>query len=232
MTITSLENLTLLDFPGKVAMKVYTQGCNFNCPFCHNPALSKIIKVREAKFQIRKEEVLDALYKRRHELDGLVIAGGEPTLHRDLLDFIQRVKDMGLLVKLDTYGSDPESLERVLYSKEVDYVSMDVKHSLHRYPEAIGQHVDIEQLKRSSEIVRSSGVDYEFRTKYVPSVHIEEDFHDISDWLFGAKRYFLEYFRGLIPVGSKPFVPTLGQLLDLERVRDSIKHNFDFVGVR
>lgn len=161
MRLGGLLKFSLIDYPGKVAAVVFTQGCNYRCPFCHNPEL-----VLPDLFSgpLPVEEVLVFLEKRRGQLQGLVITGGEPTLHADLSDFIRAVKEKGFLVKLDTNGSRVDVLRSILEEKLVDYIAMDIKSSLSSYDHAVGVKADIESVKASIELIKTSGIEHEFRT--------------------------------------------------------------------
>lgn len=192
MLLGGLQKLTLIDYPGKIAATVFTAGCNFLCPFCHNPELvdPKLIKNQPL---ISEEEFFAFLKSRRGELDGVCITGGEPTLHRDLADFLSKIKKSGFAVKLDTNGSHPEMLERLIAEKLVDYIAMDIKAPLEKYKEITGI-VNLEKIKQSVDLIKNSGIDYEFRTTVVPKFHKKKDIIKIAEWLKGSKKYFLQQF--------------------------------------
>lgn len=192
MTIMGLQKLTLLDYPGKLACTVFTGGCNFRCPFCHNASL-----VIPAKFggAMPTDEFFDFLEKRRGILQGVCVSGGEPTLMFDLEEFISRIKSMGFLVKLDTNGSRPEVLRALVEKGLVDYVAMDIKNSLDMYPKTVGvDDFDVAPIKQSVEYLMSGAVDYEFRTTLVFGHHTEREIEEIGKWLRGAKRIYLQNF--------------------------------------
>ena len=190
MIIKGLQKLTLLDFPGKIACTVFTAGCDLRCPFCHNAAL--VTKIDDGI--IPEEEFFAFLEGRKGRLDGVAITGGEPLMQKGIEDFIARIKKMGFLVKLDSNGTYPDTLERLLKSGNVDYVAMDIKNSPEKYSLTSGVAVDIETIKRSVKIIMDSGVDYEFRTTVPKELFEEADFVKIGEFIRGAKRYFLQEF--------------------------------------
>ena len=184
MIIGGLQKTSLLDFPEKIAAIVFTMGCNFRCGYCHNPELIN----GEAKI----EEVFEFLKTRQGKLDGVVITGGEPCLQKDLPEFIKQVKELGFAVKLDTNGSFPEMLEKVL--PDLDYVAMDIKAPLEKYSQIVNVDVDTSKILKSIEILKNGGVDYEFRTTVVKSQLSYEDFEKIGQLIQGAPRYYLQKF--------------------------------------
>lgn len=189
VNIQGYQKVTLLDFPGRVACTVFTGGCNLRCPFCHNGGL-----VREPLAHPNAAaEVLDYLSTRCGILDGVCLTGGEPLLQPDLADFIAKVKDMGLAVKLDTNGSLPERLRAVLSTGLVDHVAMDIKSSLPGYPKAIGCDMDTAPFVESMAIIRQSGASFEFRTTVVKGLHTADDLVAVAA-MIGDVPYFLQKF--------------------------------------
>ncbi len=184
MIIGGLQKTSLLDFPEKIAAIVFTVGCNFRCGYCHNPELIN----GGAKI----EDVFEFLKTRQGKLDGVVITGGEPCLQKDLPEFIKQVKELGFAVKLDTNGSFPEMLEKVL--PDLDYVAMDIKAPLEKYSQIVNVDVDTSKILKSIEILKNCGVDYEFRTTVVKSQLSYEDFEKIGQLIQGAPRYYLQKF--------------------------------------
>ena len=184
MIIGGLQKTSLLDFPEKIAAIVFTVGCNFRCGYCHNPELIN----GGAKI----EDVFEFLKTRQGKLDGVVITGGEPCLQKDLPEFIKQVKELGFAVKLDTNGSFPEMLEKVL--PDLDYVAMDIKAPLEKYSQIVNVDVDTSKILKSIEILKNGGVDYEFRTTVVKSQLSYEDFEKIGQLIQGAPRYYLQKF--------------------------------------
>ena len=188
-----LQKLTLLDYPGKMACTVFTGGCNFRCPFCHNRSL---VFLNENDSEISVSDILDYLETRKKVLDGICITGGEPLLHKGIFDFIRKVKEIGLLVKLDTNGSNCEALKELVEEGLVDYVAMDIKACPEKYPETIGlEHYDISEVARSKDFLLQGHVNYEFRTTVVAQFHEVADFEKIGRWIQGAKNYYLQNFE-------------------------------------
>ena len=190
MFFAGFQKLTLLDYPEKVACILFTMGCNFRCPFCHNASLVRA----EEKAEISEEEVLSFLKKRQGVMDGVCISGGEPLLYDGLEDFITKVKALGYSVKIDTNGSFPEKLKALVREGLVDYVAMDIKNSFDKYPLTAGTVVNIDNIKESINFLMSGEVEYEFRTTLVKELHTYEDMESIGKMIIGAKRYFLQNF--------------------------------------
>ena len=204
MKISGLQKLTLLDYPGKMACTVFTYGCNFRCPFCHNAMLV----TEENSDSISEDEFFTFLKKRQGILDGVCISGGEPTLQKDLAEFIGKIKAMGYAVKLDTNGSKPEVLRNLIEENLLDYVAMDIKNSPAKYSLTCGCEVDIALIKESVSIITESGIDHEFRTTTVREYHTAEDFAEIAEWLKSDSKYFLQQFvdsGNLIGENLSPF---------------------------
>lgn len=200
MIIAGLQKTTLIDYPGKMAAIIFTRGCNFRCHYCHNPGL-----VDPEKYypEIPESEILDFLEKRRNVLEGVVITGGEPLIQGDIEKFLRKVKNLGYAVKLDTNGTNPELLQKLIKKKLVDYLAMDIKHHLDRYGEVIDTKHDIENINKSIQLIMKSGLDYEFRTTILPKFFQLEDFHKIGALLKGAKNYYLQQFRPLVTLNVK-----------------------------
>jgi len=220
MNLQGYQKLTLLDFPGKVACTVFTGGCNFKCPFCHNASLV----LSPNAYSSAQEDIFIYLASRRGIIDGVCITGGEPLLQPDIEDFIIKVKELGLLVKLDTNGSFPDKLKSLIDKGLLDYVAMDIKSSKENYSKLCGAHVSIEDIEKSVEIIMSSNIPYEFRTTAVKELHSKEDFLNIGLWLKGAKKYFIQGFvdsGNLIKDGLSAF--SLEQMQELlEQVKQNI----------
>jgi pyruvate formate lyase activating enzyme len=191
MTFGGIEKLTLIDYPGKVACVVYTIGCNFRCPYCHNPEL--VDETVEAR--IAEDEVFALLARKTGFLDGIVITGGEPTMHGDdLLRFMAEVKSRGFLVKLDSNGTNPDVLRKAIERHLADYLAMDIKAPLSKYNAAVGRPVDTAAIRASIELIKASAVPYEFRTTVVKSMLSPEDIEAIGRDIQGARRYYLQKF--------------------------------------
>lgn len=191
MKIGALERFSLIEYPGKLSAIVFTQGCNFHCPFCHNPELVLPEQFRQS---IPEEEVLAFLATRLGKLDAVSITGGEPTLHDDLPRFIKRIKRLGFYVKLDTNGSNPDMLADLLRDKLLDYVAMDLKAPLAKYGLLTNAPVNLDNIRRSVDLIRASGVESEFRTTLVSNLLNKDDLvqlrHDFGD----LPKYFLQNF--------------------------------------
>lgn len=198
MKIYGLQKMTLLDFPGKVACTVFTGGCDWRCPFCHNYELAE----GRAPAVMETEELLAFLKKRQGLLDGVAVTGGEPCLQRDLPELLRRVRELGFSVKLDTNGAHPDMLKAILSEGLADYVAMDIKNSPARYAQTCGmREVDLGPVKESIGLLMEGKTDYEFRTTAVRELHEESDFHEIGKLIRGARRYFIQCFtdRGTVP---------------------------------
>lgn len=191
MKITGLNKLTLLDYPGKMACTVFLAGCNVRCPFCHNASL---VLNPSSQPEIEEEEFFAFLDKRKGVLEGVCVTGGEPTLRADLYDFIAKIKQKGYFVKLDTNGTNPGVIEKLI--PLVDYFAMDIKNSKEHYAETVGMgKFDIKNIERSVTVLMNSASDYEFRTTVVPELQEIEDFEKIGLWLKGAKALYLQPFK-------------------------------------
>lgn len=193
MTIKGLQKTTLLDYPEKLACTIFTAGCNFRCPFCHNASL--VLRAGEVD-EIPEKDLLSYLEKRGGLLDGVCITGGEPLLNPDIEELIVKIRSYGLLVKLDTNGAFPKRLESLLDKGLIDYVAMDVKNSDGKYGETVGlgESFDISSVNRSIDIIMKKAPDYEFRTTVVRELHDLEDLLSIARKLNGAKKYFLQKY--------------------------------------
>ena len=191
MTFGGFQKLTLLDYPEKVACILFTKGCNFYCPFCHNAYLVKDNHTEN----ITEDEVLSFLKKRQGILEGVCISGGEPLLHKGLEDFMNEVKTLGYPVKLDTNGSFPHKLQDLCEKGLVNYVAMDIKNTFEKYPQTAGtKALDIVNIKESIAFLLNGNVDYEFRTTVVNEFHTPDDIEVISSYIKGAKKYFIQNF--------------------------------------
>lgn len=192
MKICGLQKLSMVDYPGKLAATVFTGGCNLRCPFCHNAPL--VTRVAEAE-TLAPEEVLAFLKTRRGLLDGVVLSGGEPLLHKGVPKFLGEVKALGFAVKLDTNGTFPERLAGLLDAGLVDYVAMDIKNCPEKYPGTVGvPGFDAASVRESAALLMGGAVPFEFRTTVARELHTAEDIEAIGRWLTGAPRYVLQQF--------------------------------------
>ncbi len=205
MLILGLQKTTLLDYPGKVASTIFTGGCNFKCPYCHNRDL---VMPPADVLAYSKDEIFDHLNKKKKILDGVCITGGEPTLHKDLPDFISEIKDLGLLVKLDTNGTNPQMLKSLVNDGLLDYVAMDIKHSKAKYNSIANMiNFDLSAIEESVSFLKENSVEYEFRTTIMKECHTEDDIIEIGKWINGASAYYLQSYRESEQVINPIFSP-------------------------
>ena len=188
MKISGLQKVSLVDYNEHICATIFTSGCNFACPFCHNSGL-----VKGTEPIIPTDEVLEYLNKRKKVLDSVCISGGEPTLQHDLVDFIAQIKSMGYLVKLDTNGSNLTMLKQLVENKLIDYIAMDIKNGYSNYINTINAPLQF-QIKDSIDYIMHCGIDYEFRTTLISEFHSPNDIIEISKMISGAKRYYLQKF--------------------------------------
>lgn len=193
MLIGGLQKMTLIDYPGKIAATVFLVGCNFRCPYCHNPELVNP-ELTERQPEIKESDFFKFLDERTGFLDGVCITGGEPTIHSDLLIFIQNIKKRGFSVKLDTNGSNSGILEYLIKNDLVDFVAMDIKTSILKYNKVRAKN-KISQVQKSINVIKDSGKNYEFRTTVAPGIVDEKDIEEMTQWLKGAKKIVLQQFR-------------------------------------
>lgn len=213
MRIAGFQKLTLLDFPGKVSCILFTQGCNFKCPYCQNSGLIG----HENDELIDEEEIFSYLNKRKGVIDGVVISGGEPTVQADLVRFIRRVKDLGFLVKLDTNGSNPDILEELLKDNLLDYVAMDIKNPLALYKEVAGISPKVDKLKRSIELLKSCSIDHEFRTTIIKNIHDIDKIFEICSYVDGNKMYLQNFEQSENVLGANLESFSKEELLDIQK---------------
>lgn len=199
MRIYGLQKLSLVDYPGKTAAVLFTGGCNFRCPFCHNYGL-----VTDPGQPLDDGEVFSYLKKRQGLLDAVVITGGEPLLHADIADTIKKVRDLGYPVKLDTNGTFPNRLAELLSQGLIDYVAMDIKNCKEKYYLTAGCEVDLDAIEKSIMLLKSTETAFEFRTTVVSQLHTREDFVRIGEWIEGDESYFLQRFKDSenVPFGN------------------------------
>lgn len=205
MIIKGLQKQTVIDYPEKVACTIFTFGCNFRCSYCHNPELV----IDDGRPEIKENEILDFLKNRKGFLDAVCITGGEPTLNKNLPEFISNIKKLGLLVKLDTNGTNPEMLRELIEKKLVDYIAMDIKAPLEFYENVTNVKVNKDDIQKSIDLIKKFK-EYEFRITVVPGLFNEKHAKLIGEWLKGSKRFFIQQFRGIKTldksfVNKKPF---------------------------
>lgn len=206
VNIGGFQKSSLIDYPEKISAIIFTQGCNFRCPYCHNPELIEVksekkkVKSRVGLLSHQKESnttttsVLDFLASRQGKLDGVVITGGEPTLQKSLPEFIKQIKDLVFLIKLDTNGSNPEMLQYLLEENLIDYVAMDIKAPIEKYPEITNAKINTENILKSIELLKAYRIEHEYRTTVVKSQLSPADFEQIGKMIKGADKYYLQRF--------------------------------------
>jgi len=194
MKIVGLQKLSLIDYPGRIAVVVFFPGCNFLCPFCQNPDLVDLKRIKKNLF-IKEKDFFDFLKKRKGLLEGVCLTGGEPTIQPDLLSFIKEIKKHDFLIKLDTNGYRPEVLEAILKEGLIDFMAMDIKSSLEKYPVAVGKGINLENISKSVDLIKNSKIDYEFRTTVVPRLIDKEEINKIGQWLKNSRAFALQQFK-------------------------------------
>lgn len=226
MIISGFQKLTLLDYPNKLASIVFTQGCNFKCAYCQNSDLLSI----KTEGLIDEKEIFDYLKKRKKVLDGVVITGGEPTIQPNLTLFIQRVKDLGLKVKLDTNGSNPEIIKKLLKEDLVDYIAMDIKTDFDKYEDIIKINWNMDNIKKSIKLIKESTIEHEFRTTINKNDHTIEDLRRICEYLGPDENYFIQNFEQSDYVLDKSLKSFSKD--ELIRIEKKLKKEFPNVKVR
>ncbi len=228
MKIGGFQKTSLLDYPDTISAIIWAVGCNFNCPFCYNPQL-----VKKTTKCIPEEEILSFLQKRKGLLEGVVMSGGEPLLQKDIVEFIEKIKKRGYLVKIDTNGTHPEKLLELIDRKLIDYIAMDVKAPKNKYNKLAGRNIDINLIQKSVQIIKKNTIDYEFRTTFIPDFLKKEDIVEIAKWLNGSKKFYLQQFKSDNPLllseleHLKPYPKEY--LID---TIESIKDYFEFCKIR
>jgi len=211
---------SLIDYPGKIVSTVFFQGCNFRCPFCHNPDL--VIPDRFSSEHITQEIILSHLIENKMYLDGICITGGEPTLSHELLDFMRNVKKEKFFIKLDTNGTNPDMLRNIISEGLVDYIAMDVKGPFAKYETIVGMKVDIAHIKESIEIIKKSGVMHEFRTTVIPVLHTHSDVIETVKQLCGCSNFSIQQFRGKNTLDKSYEKESSYSKTELEEIRKEI----------
>lgn len=194
MKIAGLQKFTLIDYPDKIACTVFFAGCNFRCPWCYNPELVLPEKMKEQP-RIPEKEFFNFLKERKELLEGCVLCGGEPMINKDLPQFCNKIKRLDYLIKLDTNGSNPKMLEKLIDEKLIDYVAIDIKAPREKYSKLAGREVSVGNVEKSIKVLKQSGMDFEMRTTVVPGLLKKEDILRIAKWIEPASRYILQNFR-------------------------------------
>lgn len=230
MLIAGFQKSTLLDYPGKVAAMVFTYGCNLRCEYCHNPELVTLPCNRDALFS--DEDVYGYLKKRMGLLDAIVITGGEPTLQKDLETFIKKLKDIGLMVKLDTNGTNPKVVERLIGKNLVDYWAMDVKYEGGMYQKILKNSKEYENIKRSISLIMNSGKEYEFRTTFVKGIHTINCAKEIGKMIKGAKTYYIQNFRAGKTINPNMTNTNSFSIKELKKIKEAVAPFVEHVEIR
>ena len=202
MQIKGFQKTSLIDYPGNICSIIFLPNCNFRCSYCYNPELV----LDQGLPEIKEKYVLEELEKRKNFIDGVTITGGEPTLHKDLPEFIRKIKKIGLLIKLDTNGTNPEMLKDLIKNKMIDFVAMDVKNSFEKYEETVNIKADCRKLKESITLITESGIDHEFRTTVLLRLHKKEDLVKIAKEIEGARKYVIQQFVPAEKMLDKNFI--------------------------
>ena len=213
--VKGYQQSSLIEWPGKIVSIIFTGGCNFKCPFCHNRDLvAEFEQIPDLDF----DEILEKIKARRKWMDAVEFTGGEPLLHPDIETMLRKVKEARFLTKLDTNGSFPDKLRNLIDKKLVDYIAMDIKAPLAKYEEVVNAKVDLDKIQESIRLLMESGVEYEFRTTVVPKLHSKEDIEEIGKLIKGAKKYYLQSFvpkTTLNPSYEKERAFTNGEMKEL-----------------
>jgi len=235
--IGGFQKSSLIDYPEKISAIIFTQGCNFKCPYCHNPELinKKNDSPNPSSIQTKNigaEHILEFLDSRKGKLDGVVITGGEPTLHKDLPEFIEKIKELGFCVKLDTNGTNPKMLKKLLDEKLIDYVAMDIKAPIEKYEEVVCAKINTEKVLKNIEILKKSHIDYEFRTTVVKSQLSADDFEKIGEMISGAEKYYLQRFMPTKTLDESFMQKTTYSDKEFEQITENLQKFVNKVEVR
>ena len=200
MKIGGIQKTSLIDYPNKVCAVFFASGCNFRCPYCYNPEL-----VFNKTKLINEKWIKNFLEKRKNLLDAILLTGGEITIQQDFIEFLKKIKKYGYLIGIETNGSKPDAIKKIIDHKVVDFIAMDIKSDLETYEKAAGAEIDKGKIKKSVELIKNSNIDYEFRTTVVPGLFDEETAIKIGEWLKQSKRYVLQQFRNEKKMIDKSF---------------------------
>jgi pyruvate formate lyase activating enzyme len=199
MIIGGLKETSLLDYPDKFCAIIWTVGCNLRCPYCYNPNL---IYHKNLKYK-NEDDIILFLKKWKKDLEALSITGGEPFLQENIFEFINKIKNIGYLIKIDTNGTFPNKLKRLIEENLVDYISMDIKAPKNKYNLLCGRKVNIRNIQKSIDLIKKSSKDYEFKTTIIPKMLEKKDIIEIAKWLKGAEQFYLQQFKNETPLLSK-----------------------------
>jgi len=227
MRISGFQKLTLVDYPGHTACIIFTQGCNFKCPFCHN---SSLINTENNSNEIDEQVLFDYLDKRKGLIDGVCISGGEPLLQNDIVLFIKKIKGKGYKIKLDTNGSNPSVLNSLIENGLVDYVAMDIKNSFSKYETTSGVNVNISNIKKSIDVLKNSSIDFEFRTTIVKELHCYEDIKEILDFIGPNVKYYIQNYRDCETVLKKGLSSFSNE--ELQFIKENLERKYPNIVIR
>lgn len=234
MLIKGFQATTLMDYPGNIAAITFSPGCDFRCPYCYNKSL--VINSPEL-IELDENKILEKISQRKKLIDGVVLSGGEPTLQKDLPEFAEKIKKLGLKVKLDTNGTNPGMINRLIDKKLVDFIAMDIKGPLEKYEEVTQTKPDLESIKKSVNMIMKkgsdAGVDYEFRTTALPDLLSIDDFKKVGEWLKGAKKYCLQQFKRMPGMIDPAYEDKRTYSIDeLKEIKKSLTSFFGTVEIR
>lgn len=233
MLISAIQKFTMLDYPEHTACIVFTPGCNFRCGYCHNPEFVLPEMIAEIRSSFIPEDIFfHFLEQRVGKLDGVVITGGEPTLMPDLMPFIEKIRNLGFMVKLDSNGGRPEVLEKLFAANLLDYIAMDVKTSLAEYPKLVGPRLNPHNIQKSIELIMNAGIQYEFRTTMMKELHTPEILESMSEMMRDARQFFLQTFRPQKTLDPKFENYQAFSSSELENIAQIFSKNIEHVYVR
>jgi pyruvate formate lyase activating enzyme len=229
MKIGGLQKVSLIEYPEKICAIIFTQGCNFRCPNCYNPELVEPTLYTDC---IPEDDVLSFLKKRKGRLDAITITGGEPTIQDDLIEFIDYVRKLGYFIKLDTNGSHPEVIEKLIRKKLLDYIAMDIKGPLKKYRTVTRSDINEANIKQSIELIMKAGIKYEFRTTLVKQLLNEDDILEIGKLIKKARIYLLQQFMPVKTLDKEFQDCTKYSLEEMEFLRGKLINDIPVIQVR
>lgn len=230
LPIKGFQKTSLIDYPDKISSIIFLPDCNFRCSYCHNPDL--IINPNKIK-TIPEQEVINHLKNKKSWIDALVITGGEPTLHKEIFDFLKKIKELNLLTKLDTNGTNPIILKELIEKKLVDFIAMDIKAPLEKYEKITKTNVNEKNIQKSIDLIRNSSINYEFRITVVPELIAKEDLLEIAEWLKGSKKFVLQQFNSRGKLLDKKFEnKTQYPAEELEEFKKLLTPYFETIEIR
>ena len=229
MKIGGLQKVSLIDYPGKISAIIFTQGCNFRCPYCHNPEL-----VEQKLFQtcLSEKDILEFLTTRQGKLDAVTLTGGEPTLQEDLIPFIQKIRNLGFAVKLDSNGSQPDVLASMIQKKLLDFIALDVKAPIEKYQSVVQAPVAIDVIRESIRLVLKAKIQHEFRTTVVASLLTAKDILAIVREIAGAKRYALQKFQPARTLNKKYIQEKTYSDEEFLKIKKQLEKNVPLIMIR